>query len=69
MPLSHDEQMETLKWVLEQATKLEKIENIIRHCHDSLDRGKNFTVAHDVAFNRICDVLDMHYIPNQKVKK
>lgn len=56
---------ETLKWAVEYAVdkmrKLEQVEDVIREYHYALSTRKHGGVAQDVAFNRICDVLDMHW--------
>ncbi len=70
MSINHEECIETLEWTVERLQKLEKVEDAIREYHYALDHRKHGGVAQDVAFNRICDVLNMHwnykYTPKKK---
>jgi hypothetical protein len=61
--MKHEEAIETLNWAITCANKLEKIVAAIHEYHYALDYRKHGGVAQDVAFNRICDVLNMHYSP------
>jgi hypothetical protein len=66
MPLTTvDEQIDALidalKWVIERAAKLERIENAIREYHYALDNRKHGGVAKNKAFDEICTILNMHW--------
>ncbi len=69
MTINHEECIETLKWTVERLQKLEKVEDAIREYHYALNNRKHGGVAQDVAFNRICDVLNMHWSDNMRPKE
>ena len=69
MAITHKDALETLEWAVDSVKKLEKIRAAITEYHWALDHRKHGGVAQDVAFNRIMDVLDMHWSDYVKKKK